>query len=309
MNGKKKMAIGLLLVLLVVAGVAWVERIPLQSWYYLHGLSRASEAERDGWIEHVVGLGEPTVEGLLDCLVGEDDLACQNAALALGHLGRAWGSGDPRVADLASREARLYGRLSPASLALVLRGMAGWFSDTPPADGVVGACARLLADAATSSDTETQMAGLELAEVLVHQSRDAEVLQPAREMARAGLRSPEAANRLCTVRLGLQPGMDLLESVVGLLRDPAAEVRQAAILAVGPANQSVPDEGLLPSLHDSDPDVRRLAESALRGRGLQPKHIELGRLLTHPNHQTRLQVPRPPAQGPPTSTPGYGCAD
>jgi hypothetical protein len=84
--------------------------------------------------------------------------------------------------------------------------------------------------------------------------------------------------------------MDLLEKVVGLLNDPAVEVRRAAILAVGPADQVVRDEGLLPCLHDPDPEVRKLTESALVGRGLRPEHIELGRLLTDPDHLKRVQV-------------------
>jgi hypothetical protein len=86
--------------------------------------------------------------------------------------------------------------------------------------------------------------------------------------------------------------MDLVESVVGLLRDPAVEVRKAVVLAVGPAEASVaaPDEELLPGLHDADPEVRRLTTDALRGRGLRPEHLELGRLLTHPDHKMRLKV-------------------
>jgi hypothetical protein len=68
------------------------------------------------------------------------------------------------------------------------------------------------------------------------------------------------------------------------------EVRRAVLVAVGPADQVVRDEGLLPCLHDADPEVRRLTEAALRGRGLRPEHLELGRLLTHPDHHMRVRV-------------------
>jgi hypothetical protein len=61
-------------------------------------------------------------------------------------------------------------------------------------------------------------------------------------------------------------------------------------LAVGPAEEIVRDEGLLPALHDSDPEVRRLCEAALAGRGLRPEHILLGRLLTDDRPLVRLQV-------------------
>ncbi len=90
--------------------------------------------------------------------------------------------------------------------------------------------------------------------------------------------------------------MDILDSMVGLLHDPAAEVRQAALLAVGPSRQAVPDEGLLGCLHDPDSTIRALAREFLTaseklgGRGLPPEHLRLGSLLTHPDHRTRLQV-------------------
>ena len=128
--------------------------------------------------------------------------------------------------------------------------------------------------------------------MLVRQPQGGEALRPARELARAGLQSEDPANRLLAVRLSLHPGMDLLESVVALLHDPAVEVRKAVLLAIGPSEASgvVRDEELLPSLHDTDAEVRRLTMEALRGRGLRPEHIELGRLLTHPDHKMRLRV-------------------
>ena len=221
---------------------------------------------------------------------------------ALDHLARTWGSNDPRTIDLLGREVQQFSRLPPASQALLLHGLADWFlvkegkplganEDQSPAPGLVSACARLLTDAGSSKDDETQLAALELAAELVRQPAGGEWLRPARGLARAGLRSESAkANRLLAVRLCLHQGMDLLESVVGLLNDPAVEVRRAAIVAVGPADQIVRDEGLLPSLHDTDPEVRKLAEAALCGRGLRPEHLELGRLLTDPNPSKRVQV-------------------
>jgi hypothetical protein len=290
MRGKKLVAAGVLLVLLVGAGAVWTERVHLRSWYYLRGLAQAGEADRAVWVERIAGLGEPAVEGLLDQLGGEDDRACQNAAAALDHLARGWGCGDPRTVDLVGREARLFGRMSPAAQASALHGMAGWFHDGRPAAGLVPACARLLSDSAGVAGPEVLQAALELSAVLLRQPHSSEAVRPARDLARAGLRAESPDNRLLAVRLGLHPGMDLLENIVGLLRDPAVEVRRAAVLAVGPAEQVVRDEGLLPSLHDPDPEVRKLTEAALKGRGLRPEHIELGRLLTHPDHRMRVKV-------------------
>jgi hypothetical protein len=296
MRGKTRWACGVLLVLLLAAGVGWLERVPLQSWYYLHGLSTASEDQRDVWVERVASLGEAAVEGLMDCLGGDDDRACRNAATTLDHLAGTWGCGDFRVVDLAGREARLFGRTNPRAQALILRGMTGWFTGDVPAEGLVGVCSRLLADAAAGGEVETEKAALDLADVLLNQPGGNEAVQPARELVRAALRSAAAENRLIAIRLGSRPGMDLLDSMVGLLRDRAAQVRQAALLAVGPSRQAVSDESLLCCLHDPDPTIRELARQFLTapvklgGRGLPPEHLKLGQLLTHPDHRTRLQV-------------------
>jgi hypothetical protein len=291
MSGKKLVAASLLLVLAGAAVVAWMERTPLRSWYYLRGLSQATEADRADWIDRLTNLGEPAVDGLLEQLDG-DEQACRNAAAALDHLAHTWGGADPRAIDLVSREAQRFSRLPPSGQALLLHGVAGWLAETgsePPA-GLLSACTRLLSDAGPSTDAGTQLAALELAAELVRQPRLGEWLKPARDLARAALQSPAPANRLLAVRLSLHQGMDLLENVVALLNDPAVEVRRAALVAVGSADQVVRDEGLLPCLHDPDPEVRKVAEEALRGRGLRPEHIELGRLLTDPDHKKRVQV-------------------
>jgi hypothetical protein len=80
--------------------------------------------------------------------------------------------------------------------------------------------------------------------------------------------------------------------VVPLLRDSRAEVRRAALLAVGLAEQVIADDDLLPLLHDADADVRRLCETALRGRGLPEAHLRLARLISAPGPEDRLQVLR-----------------
>jgi HEAT repeat protein len=67
-------------------------------------------------------------------------------------------------------------------------------------------------------------------------------------------------------------------------------VRRAAVLAVGSKRAVISDENLALSLHDSDAEVRRLCEKALRGRGLTPRHVLLARLITDSRPATRLQV-------------------
>jgi HEAT repeat protein len=74
------------------------------------------------------------------------------------------------------------------------------------------------------------------------------------------------------------------------LRDPAAEVRRAALQAVGLKEKVLSAEDLLNWLHDPDADVRRWCEKALVARGLSTIDIKLGRLITAASAQERLKV-------------------
>jgi hypothetical protein len=286
----RKFLIGLLSVLLLVGGAAWMERAQLLAWFYLHRLAAASEQDCPQWVERVAGLGEAAVPGLLDCLSRADDRACANARAALERLAGAWGADNPNTAELAQHLAREFARLSRTGQQQALGLASGWFTSQRAASGLLPAAARLLGEAAAVADADVQAAALEVCGAVLEQPEHAEAVHPAQDLIRAALHSTAAANRLRAVRLALHPGMDLLEQVTALLGDPDTEVRRGALLAVGPAREVVPDECLLPCLHDADPDIRRLCEEALGGRGLRPEYVEMGRLLTHPRAEQRLEV-------------------
>jgi hypothetical protein len=289
----RKVLGGLVLTFLLAGGVAWLERTALLSWLCVHGLCRSCEAGRACWVRRVARLGEPAVPALVDCLRQPDPAVCRNVQAGLAGISNGWGAGDARSVELTLALARSFARFSPAGQRSALELPAAWF-DAPrpatPAAGLVLACARLLSEAAGVSDPEALEPALELGGLLLQLPQHAQAISAARDLARAGLRSRSPDNRLRAVRLSLHPGLDVLDQVAGLLNDPAAEVRRAAILAVGSADQVVRDEGLLPSLHDHDPEVRRLCEAALRGRGLRPEHLRLARLLTDPRPGQRLRV-------------------
>jgi hypothetical protein len=286
-----KFLIGVVVVLTLVGVAAWVERGPLLAWFYLRQLASASEANRESWVARVASLGEEAVPGLLDTLARPTPQACSNARVAIEHLADGWGAEDPRTIDLSQALAREYSRLSPAGQRQVLLLAAGW-CNAPQGKAVLPAASRLISES-TATEPEVFSAALELCAAVLSLPENTMAVSPAQDLVRAGLRSPTAANRIRAVQLALKPGMDLLEQVVPLLSDSEAEVRRAAMLTVGPAREAreaVPDECLLPSLHDSDPEVRRLCEAALASRGLKPEYLELGRLLTHPQPSQRLQV-------------------
>lgn len=284
------MGVGALL--LVLGGLAWLERGPLLAWYYLRQLSTAPEANREAWAARVAGLGEAALPGLVELLGRADAQACGNARLALERLAQTWGPDDARVVTIAQDLGRALSHFNAPGQREALALATGWLSaaSRPAPASLVPAGARLLGEAAAATAPEVHAAGLELCAALLAVPEHAEAVRPAQDFLRAALRSSSADNRVGAIRLVMQPGMDLLEPVVALLSDPEVVVRRAAMLAVGPARDAVPDECLLPSLHDNDAEVRRLCEAALSSRGLRPECLQLGRLLTHPQPTTRLQV-------------------
>src|SRR5262249_33192077 len=111
-----------------------------------------------------------------------------------------------------------------------------------------------------------------------------------RELVRQGLGHPVVEQRVSAVGLALRQDVGLLAAVVPLLNDPAAEVRRAAVLAVGPHASAIGDEDLIHWLHDPDAQVRVLCRTALRGRGLRERDVEMGWLLTHPDPLERMKL-------------------
>jgi hypothetical protein len=265
--------------------------------YYVHNLAKADDADRGVWVERVVGLGEPALGDLLECLTDPSPQCCANVRVALEKLSAQWGNGDTRTVSLALRCGREFQRMSPAGRRNVLELAAGWFKQSSveagsPA-GLVPPCARLLAEAVAAKDAELQAPALELCAVLHKQPQGHEALSAARELVRVCLTSEKPEVRLRAVQLTLQPGMDLAEQVVPLLADPAVEVRRSAMLAVGPAcpaNDGILEDVLYPSLHDSDEEVRVLCDKALRSRGRSPQQIKLAWQVTHPAATERNKV-------------------
>jgi hypothetical protein len=289
---KKSLGLGAVALLLLGGAALWWGHEPLLSWYYLRGLARADDAQRDRWAERVAGLDGAAVSPLLD-LLAADDRACANARAALDALFRRWGPDDARGEELARRLSEGFARLSPAGQREVLLFEAGWVrpegGPAAPPD-VARALARQLPEAARSDQGAVRGAALDLAAALLERPDYAESVGPCRELALACFADAGADNRSRAVRLALHPGMDLQQQALPLLRDPSPDVRQMAMLAVGPAQNVISTDDLLRWLHDPDQEVRRLCEVALVARKVPKEHIRLGRMLTDPDHHVRLNV-------------------
>jgi HEAT repeat protein len=293
--GRKFVVGALAAILLAGAWVTWLERTPLLAWYYVRGLAGSGEAERDTWIARIAQLEEAAVPELVGCFRRKDAQACANARLALVHLAARWSADDSRRAALADMLAEgfsvrsLPGQLNSLELAraLVEASQAGG----APSNGDLQMGAHLASEAARMPDRQVHAQALALGELLMTSGGCPEVRGAARELVQACLHDGEPHNQIRAVRLAQRPEINLLDQVVPLLRDPAPEVRRAALLAVGDAPAVVATDDLLQWLHDPDVEVRRLCEEALRlARHLPEKHVRLGRLLTDQHAEVRLQV-------------------
>jgi hypothetical protein len=288
----KRVALLALVLGVVGAGVAWVNRTSLLTWYYLRQLASAEDADRAVWAERVATLESAAVPTLFRLLGGDDARACRNAGAALGRLTRRWGLDDSRTGELAEQLARALPRLSGWGRRTVLQLPLGWMQANPLPPALARAAGRMLAEAAALEDSGTCAAALELASALLQQPNLADPVDDCRTLVRAGLHDAAPANRLLAVQLASQPKVNLIQHVLPLLGDTAAEVRRAAILAAGSAPETeVRDEEVLRSLHDPDEDVRRICEALLRdNRRFTEEDLKLGRLLTDDRPLMRLQV-------------------
>jgi hypothetical protein len=282
--------VGFLGVAVAAGGVAWMQRTALLAWWYVGGLTAAADADRALWVERVAGLDQAALSGLLDLLRREDAHACANARAALDCLVQRWTMIDPRSVDLLERLSRDYPRFSAAGRRTALAQVAAWRRQPPGGKCDAGAGLSLLAAVLPCADAEVQLSALDLSAVVLEQKPSPAALGPTRALLRACLQAADVRVRLRAVRAAQRPDLELMEPIVALLNDREAEVRRAAIAAVGPADQTVLDETLLPCLRDPDPEVRRLCEAALRVRGLTDDHLRLSRLLVDPQPAVRLQV-------------------
>ena len=115
---------------------------------------------------------------------------------------------------------------------------------------------------------------------------------PAPTAAATPITAPAGpADKLDAIREAMKGGG---VAAASYLADESAEVRRAAVLAVGavPDGQAalVPADALFPRLHDADKEVRELAATALRGRGLTDVQVQLGRQLASPDPADRLKL-------------------
>lgn len=114
-----------------------------------------------------------------------------------------------------------------------------------------------------------------------------------RAVIAAGLAMPSAEDRLVAVRLAMHPVVKMRSDLVPMLSAPEAEIRRAALFAVGPATDDeivIGDEEMFRWLHDPDAGVRKVCYDALVSRGRTETEISLARRLSNPDAAERLKL-------------------
>src|SRR5437899_2234146 len=102
----------LTLTLSIGGGIAWTQRVNLLAWYYVHGLTMATDQDRAIWIDRLATLDRAAVAPLLELLQRDRAQGCAVTKVALDQLIQGWGASDPRSREIIERLGESFGRLS-----------------------------------------------------------------------------------------------------------------------------------------------------------------------------------------------------
>jgi HEAT repeat protein len=289
---RRKKWLILLLAVLVLAGLGWWQRTNVLSWYYVRQLIRADKESREDWVKRVAGLDEAALPRLLSYLESNDEQACDNVGAALIYLVEGWGPEDERslhLVEYLETNLQQYGKAGKEASLQIPAVLLHLSRSKSPQPRLLRAAGEMVTTAAGSADLSGGT--LTLAAELIQHCPRGPIGQTCRDLGLAGLKDAQADNRIRAVNLVIcAKDPQLLTKVVPLLKDPAPQVRKAALAALGPAKEVIGSDDLLPLLHDADVSVQKLAEEVLCSRGLPENQILLARLISDERPGQRLQV-------------------
>lgn len=293
---RRRFVIWSLLILAVGAGALWRQRTPLLAWWHVRQLMQVDEGNREIYVERVVALDEAAVPWLLKGLAIADEGACANIEAVLAQLARNWKTLDSRSLPFLSQLREQFPVVPAAARASLLRVATILLNQGDDRELLPMSIAHIVGDLLKAADVDemSRPQVLQLASALIARVPPGQWLDVCRNLAVKGLRDTNPKVRVAalhlTMREAMQAEQDVLQQAAPLLHDSEVEVRRAAVLALGPAQELVSEDDLLPLLHDPDKEVQQLCELALRGRGLQDRHLELARLISHDSPAARLHV-------------------
>src|SRR5216684_1252178 len=183
---KKIVVIGLTgALVLTFAGLAWFQRTPLLTWFYVRGLAKAEEQDRQTWVNRVAAFEGEAVPQLIACLRQADAKACANAEAGLTEIVNHWRADDARRVDLATHLTEAFSGFSPPGLAATLQ-LQTILLRTSTRELILPAAIRFLADAARQTDREVHRRALLLATEM-QQTMTGEAFHACRDLIRTCL--------------------------------------------------------------------------------------------------------------------------
>lgn len=275
---------------LVLAGASvltWLNHDRVLGWWYVERLARAQGAERDTWVRRTANLGTAAVPALVTTFARTDVTACENVRMCCCQMLKQWGVDSPQSASLFEALGASFSRFGGTGQSCALD--VGRYYALQYPEGAADILPLLL-EASHSSESDIRARSLTLAEMMLGKTKGQESVNGCRDVIRIALRDEVIDIRARAMKLATRLEIELLAELVPLLRDPSAEIRRAAVVAVGPVPEAIATDDLLSCLHDADAEVRRLCEGVLRGRGLQDHHLKMGRLISDPQPSMRISV-------------------
>jgi HEAT repeat protein len=252
-------------------------------------------------VDQTAALEAAGVDALVDWLREADATSCERAGQALMTLSQSWKARHPLQDTLAARIDDQFNRFSPAGRVhaiRVLECVVDVHAEELPSETTVQALRNVLVhgDGFLGNELRSHALHFALHSRPLIPPAATDWLDVCRLLVKSGLTDDRVECRAAAVRLAATPGVDMLDKVVPLLigetKDPATEVRVVSILMLGSSDHEelLGTDEMLPLLHETDAEVRRVAERALRGRGLQGSRLHLAKLVSHPEATQRAQA-------------------
>ena len=271
--------------------LAWKHQELLTAWK-VHQLPQAGIAEQRQILSSLAENPDSSTGWLLYSL-SQSSSPEEAEALGQGLVQVSENLSEEALDTHLARAASLFKSMEPFAQTETLAWLAKAFStETSPTltERRSAATKRLLDSAYFSEENAVQTAALQMSVGILKQNPTSEVMGSIKQLVSAGAKSESSLVQIQAITVALNPKTDCLQEVDICLKSPHKEVRQAAILALGPASETIMNEVLLPSLHDEDQTIVHLTEMALQARGLREDQIRLGKLMADPKPVKRLEV-------------------
>jgi hypothetical protein len=306
---KKKVWLALL-TLIALGGIAYWQHRTVLAHYYVRQLAGAYGDHREEWAKKAASVDDAAVPLVLDNLASSDPIVCGNMSAALFHVAKNAGFSHLRTVELAEQVKGRFAGFSTPGQEKTLLAWTRIMQDHQKARGQDGGAeeqdrnakplpaplTKVISSILIESEKQNELRGasLLLAAELVDCVQPGQWVDACRAMAERGLGDPLPGTRAAAIQLLLRQPMrgdkELLAKVVPLLRDKAAPVRRAALLALAAEADVARDESLLPFLHDDDPEMQEICQMAMRKRGLTDDDLRLARMISDPSPATRVRV-------------------